>query len=326
MTASQHITIGDLRPRVQYVADGTLADFSYPFPIFDAADLEVYLGETLTASGFAVTGIGENGGGTVAFTAAPAAGTLVTLRRRLTVQRVTDFQEGGAFRAKVVNDELDYQTAVLQQLAVDISRCLRLSPTDPTQANLELPHVEPGKPIGWNADGTGLTNDPADFTAVQSAVAADAAAAEAAAQRADERAAIAESVTEPLLLSTVDAQEAAIMAQDSQTAAAASASAAAASETAAAGSAAEAAADATVSRTGGDDTMTSLWIAEVNRLAVSGMAAVAQAAETGARAAADAALVERLRTEAAAARAEAMVVVGSKPWQVLPNWAATGRA
>ena len=31
---AEHITIGDVAPRVQYVADGVLADFTFPFPIF----------------------------------------------------------------------------------------------------------------------------------------------------------------------------------------------------------------------------------------------------------------------------------------------------
>ena len=40
---AEHITIGDVAPRVQYVADGAQAAFTYPFPIFDDADLEVRL-------------------------------------------------------------------------------------------------------------------------------------------------------------------------------------------------------------------------------------------------------------------------------------------
>lgn len=324
MSAPQHITIGDLRPRVQYIADGTLADFTYPFPIFDAEDLEVFLDAHKTSSGYTLDGIGAEAGGVVVFTAPPAAGTLVTLRRRLSIRRVTDFQEGGAFRAKVVNDELDYQTAVLQQLAVEVSRCLRLSPTDPTQASLELPPVAPGKTIGWNDDGTGLANDPSDFTAIQAAIQDSVSAAEAAADRADQRASVAEAMTEPLLLPTVDAQAAAVMARQSEDAASASAAAAATAETAASGWASSAAGEAALSREAGDDTMTSLWIAETNRRAVADQAAAAKASETAAITAADIALLDRLRANSAARRSEALVAVGTEPWQVLPNWAAIG--
>lgn len=324
MTTAQHITIGDLSPRAQYVADGQLAAFSFPFPIFTAQDLEVYLDDVRASDGFTLTGVGATDGGTVTFAVVPPAGTLVTLRRRLAIRRLTDFQEGGAFRAKVVNDELDYQTAVLQQLAVDLARCLRLSPTDPSTANLELPPVAPGKTIGWNDDGTGLTNEPSNFKAVHDAIQASAAAAEAAAARADERAAIAEAVTEPMLLPTVDAQAAAVMAQESEAAAAAAAGAAAQAEAGAEAAIGQVAHDAATAQAAGDDAMTSLWIAEANRLSAMALVEAAQTAESAARTAADAALLDRLDANRAVARVQATVVVGTQPWQVLPNWAAIG--
>ena len=40
---NEHITIGDVAPRALYVADGSQADFTFPFPIFAPADLEVRL-------------------------------------------------------------------------------------------------------------------------------------------------------------------------------------------------------------------------------------------------------------------------------------------
>ena len=40
---AEHITIGDVAPRVQYVADGVLTAFTYPFPIFEEGDLEIRL-------------------------------------------------------------------------------------------------------------------------------------------------------------------------------------------------------------------------------------------------------------------------------------------
>ncbi|GAA0595333.1 hypothetical protein [Caenispirillum bisanense] len=221
--STDHIVIGDLRPRVQYVANGTVRDFAYPFPIFKSDDLEVWLNDAQATGGYTVAGAGVSAGGTVTFATAPAAGVRVTLRRRLVIRRVTDFQEGGAFRAKVVNDELDFQTAALQQLEVDLSRCLRLSPTDPATASLVLPTPQPGKAIGWNAAGTGLTNDPGDFAQVRADVQARLTAAQTAAAQAAASAQVAQQATEAILIPTVDAQEAAIMAQASRDAAQAAA-------------------------------------------------------------------------------------------------------
>src|SRR3989338_135946 len=121
---ADHIQIGDIAPRIQYVANGTQVQFTYPFPIFVTADLEVYLGTVKQTSGYTVAGAGSSAGGSVTFTVAPTNGAVVTLRRRIAIQRTSDFQESGEFRAKVINDELDYQTAALQQVADDASRTI----------------------------------------------------------------------------------------------------------------------------------------------------------------------------------------------------------
>ncbi|MCW9039385.1 MAG: phage tail fiber protein [Rhodospirillales bacterium] len=137
---TDHITIGDVAPRIQYAADGAQTDFTYPFPVFADADMEAYIDDALKilTADYTVSGAGSSEGGVVTFASAPAAGVTVTLRRRLAIRRTTDFQEGGAFRAKVINDELDYQTAAIQQVADELSRVVRLDPTD-ADAALTLP-------------------------------------------------------------------------------------------------------------------------------------------------------------------------------------------
>lgn len=324
---TDHIVIGDLRPRVQYVADGTVRDFAYPFPIFKAADLEVWLGEVRATAGFTTTGAGSDGGGTVSFGAAPVAGTLVTLRRRLAVQRVSDFQEGGAFRAKVVNDELDYQTAVLQQLEVDLSRALRLAPTDPSTASLVLPPPQPGKAIGWNADASGLTNDPADFAQARADVQATLTAAQAAAAQAAASAQQAAAATEAILIPTVDAQEAALMAQAARDAAQAAGAAAATDAAAADASATAVAGEAAATGQWTAEAQTLVWLAERNAAAVGDAVTAAQGARAEALGAAETTLLDRIAAERAADRATlaaataAAALIGTRPGQALPGWA-----
>ena len=151
---ADHIQIGDIAPRIQYAANGAQTQFTYPFPIFVAADMEVYLGAAKQTSGFTVAGAGASAGGSVMFAAAPANGTVVTLRRNIAIKRMSDFQESGEFRAKVINDELDYQTAALQQVADDAARAVRLSPTD-AAADLMLPDkaARSNKLLACDADG-----------------------------------------------------------------------------------------------------------------------------------------------------------------------------
>lgn len=151
---ADHIQIGDITPRKRYVADGVQTLFTYPFPIFKAADLEVYLDGTLQETGYEVSGAGHDLGGEVTFGTAPTLGVAVTLRRRLTIARQSDFQESGAFRARVINDELDFLTAALQQVADDTRRSLQLSPTDP-DAILTLPDrsARGGTFLAFDAEG-----------------------------------------------------------------------------------------------------------------------------------------------------------------------------
>ncbi len=126
----EHIRIGDVAPRVQYVADGVQSAFTYPFPIFEPADLTVYLDAVPQAGGFGVDGAGASEGGSVVFDAPPAAGRRVTLRRNLVVARTSDFQENGVLRARTLNDELDYQVAALQEVKEDLGGAIRLDPSD----------------------------------------------------------------------------------------------------------------------------------------------------------------------------------------------------
>ena len=93
---TQSIVIGDVRPRIQYNTDGVQTDFIYPFAIFKDQDIEVYLDDIQQTAGFSVTGAGSSDGGSVVFDSAPAQNSLLTLRRFLTIERLSDFAEGGA--------------------------------------------------------------------------------------------------------------------------------------------------------------------------------------------------------------------------------------
>lgn len=151
---TEHVRINDIAPRIQYVADGTSAAFTFPFAIFATTDLQVFLDGARQSSGFSVSGAGDSGGGSCTFAAAPAAGTLVTLRRRLPIRRTSDFQENGLLRARVLNDELDYQTAAIQQLADDVSRTLQFDAADATAGAVLPPRAQRiGRLLGFGTDG-----------------------------------------------------------------------------------------------------------------------------------------------------------------------------
>jgi hypothetical protein len=152
--STEHIQINDVAPRIQYVADGVATAFAFPFAIFAASDLQVFVDGVRQTGGFAVSGAGDSGGGTCSFAVAPAAGRNITLRRRLPIRRTSDFQENGVLRARVLNDELDYQTAAIQQLADDSTRTLQFDPSDTAPAALLPPAAQrAGRLLGFGVDG-----------------------------------------------------------------------------------------------------------------------------------------------------------------------------
>ncbi len=183
---ADHIQISDLTPRKQYTADGVQTQFTYPFPIFKNTDLDVFLDETAQSVGYSISGAGQDLGGEVTFDTAPSAGTAVTLRRRLTIERTSDFQESGAFSAKVINDELDILTAALQQVADDDTRTVSRPATSTESYALQWPDGATTDPrVLTVSSDTGLEFGPATTEIVAAQVyAANAQTAQAAAESA----------------------------------------------------------------------------------------------------------------------------------------------
>lgn len=150
----EHIKMPDVTPLVRYVANGTQTVFAYPFPIFASEDIAVYFNGAQQFSGFDIAGAGVTEGGTVTFDNAPANGVIVTLERRLPLERMTDFIEGGDFSAAAINTELDYLTGSIQQVARDQAPMLRYGDHE-TSSETQMPDrdIRANKALGFNADG-----------------------------------------------------------------------------------------------------------------------------------------------------------------------------
>ncbi len=167
-----HIQMPDVEPLIRVLANGSQTVFQYPFPIFHDGDLAVYFNGARQTSGFTVQNAGDTDGGTVTFTSAPTGGTIITLERRVPLERTADFLEGGDFSAFAINTELDYLVAALQQVKRDQSPMLRYSdhetpannilPARTLRANKALGFDGSGNPIAISLDGA---STPTDFTA-----------------------------------------------------------------------------------------------------------------------------------------------------------------
>lgn len=151
---TEHIKMPDVAPLVRYVADGEQTVYSYPFPIFASEDIAVYFDGAAQVSGFTVGGAGQTSGGTVTFATAPTDGVIVTLERRLPLERLTDFLEGGDFSAQAINNELDFLIAAIQQVGSDQTGMLRYT-SDEAPATVELPTKtqRANKVLGFDGSG-----------------------------------------------------------------------------------------------------------------------------------------------------------------------------
>ncbi len=152
--SSDHIKMPAVEPVVRYAANGIQTVFEYPFPVFASEDLKVYFNGAPQHTGFDVSGSGSTSGGTVSFDTAPPSGIAITLMRRLPLERMTDYLEGGDFSAQSINNELDYLTAGLQQVSRDLSPMLRYSDHE-NAANTVLPSrgLRANKALGFDGDG-----------------------------------------------------------------------------------------------------------------------------------------------------------------------------
>jgi len=165
---TEDIKINAIAPRIRYVGDGITTTFSYLFPIFENQDMSVYVDDILQTSDYNVRGAGNSNGGEVVFNTAPAKGQIITLLRNLEIKRTSDFQESGAFRAKAINHELDYQVACLQQLNEKINRSVIFPPHSQVQQSISLPIPQAGKALIWNNDATALCNSTENIATLES--------------------------------------------------------------------------------------------------------------------------------------------------------------
>jgi len=156
------ITIPDNNARIQYTSSAGQTVFPYDFPIFNADHLIVQHtaalnGVTTTLTNtidYTVDGVGVAGGGNVTIAGTTALNDIVTIERNAPIERVTDFLQGGDYRAESINQELDVQIMMMQQNARDIARCLRLASEDTAiSQTLPLNADRANKILGFDANG-----------------------------------------------------------------------------------------------------------------------------------------------------------------------------
>jgi len=134
------MTVSNTATRWELISNGSAGPYTYGNKIFAASDLAVYLDGTPT-SAFTVTGVGNEAGGTITFTVAPAAGVNIVIERVVPDTQPSDFPPAGPLPALALENALDRRAIVSQQQAEQIARSLRFAKTDPALPSAILPPI-----------------------------------------------------------------------------------------------------------------------------------------------------------------------------------------
>jgi alpha-tubulin suppressor-like RCC1 family protein len=160
------MSVSNQVPFNTHTANGVSTSFSFGFLLLDPADLIVEVAGVQKTLGpdYAISGLGNPVGGSVDFTTAPASGK-VLIKRILTLQRLTDYQDNGDLLADTLNNDLDRIWQALQQLQQNDTRALKL-PFDTTvdQALVESSAARAGLIVGFDASGNMTLKAAADLS------------------------------------------------------------------------------------------------------------------------------------------------------------------
>ncbi|KFB11023.1 hypothetical protein [Nitratireductor basaltis] len=146
-----------------YAGDGSTTAFSYPVRFDEDDELIVILrdsdgNDTVKALGsdYTVSGEGNDAGGTVTFTTAPASSVTVVIYRSTEETQVVDLENASRNDAGAVELQLDRMVRMIQDHSAELGRTAK---APPGKAGPALPDSQDGSPLVW--DGVNLANGPA---------------------------------------------------------------------------------------------------------------------------------------------------------------------
>lgn len=110
MSLTQQIPVNN------YFGNGTTFVFPFTFKILSSVDLKILIDQIEQSSGFEIEGIGDPQGGTVTFYEPPLEGTIITFQRAVSIDRSTDYLNGGSLNAETLDNDFDRIVMMIQDL------------------------------------------------------------------------------------------------------------------------------------------------------------------------------------------------------------------
>lgn len=145
-------------PRKRFVATASQTEFDYSdtFSSDDSTEIKVKQNNTLLTviTDYTV----DIANGIITLVTAASENDVVAVYRITELSRTSKFNQNRAFRASVIDAELDRIVRILQELNDKADRCLRYDVTDDiSSVSTELPEPVTGYGLIWDSEGQ-LTN------------------------------------------------------------------------------------------------------------------------------------------------------------------------
>jgi len=118
-----------------YIGNGVTTIFDYEFRVLDETHIRVVRADNGIESdltlgvNYSVTGVGDNGGGTIVMATPPTATQTLTFLRAVPFTQETDLENQGPFFAETIEAALDLAVMRDQQLAESLSRTIQIPAT-----------------------------------------------------------------------------------------------------------------------------------------------------------------------------------------------------
>lgn len=156
-----------------YTGNGVATSFSYACKIFDSGDLKVEVDgvlKTITTD-YALTGVGDAGGGTVDFVSPPDENADIVIYADMAYKRDTDYVYGGSFKEENVENDFDRLVMLTQQLRRDNKRAVKLPIATVTEQLIAQDASQrAGKFLSFDSSGNIITAEGLSDTAFPSSV------------------------------------------------------------------------------------------------------------------------------------------------------------
>ena len=147
------MTISTTNNKTTLVANGVLVQFDFTFKIFATSDIGVYVDDVLTTTGFTVSGLDSDSGGSITFSTPPLDQKTITMIRSIEFTQEADYVEGDPFSPDVHERQLDRQVMMNQQSKEVIDRSIQMPASESNGVLLPSSAARSSRVLSFDSSG-----------------------------------------------------------------------------------------------------------------------------------------------------------------------------